>query len=233
MAQDLAKRGYGVLEPFQTKASVPGQIEELREALEQSCQTPVTLIGWSWGAWLSCFLAAKYPSLVARLILVASAPLQARYAEKIMPTRLSRLTDSEQAELISISSNLDDPANLRRMMQLFEIADTFMSNKDPHPEIVFDKAIHKAVWAQAAALRHSGELLKIIATIRCPVIALHGDHDPHPAEGVETPLRLVLPKSDFILFGQCGHKPWQEVYARDTFYSELEKVIRQQSNQPH
>jgi len=48
VARELA-RARGVLEPLQTKASVAGQIEELRTVLEASADLPTTLIGHSWG----------------------------------------------------------------------------------------------------------------------------------------------------------------------------------------
>src|SRR5437899_4952417 len=63
---------WGVLEPLQTATSLDGQIEELRQALEQYCDLPVTLIGSSWGAMLSYLLAARHPALVRKLILVGS-----------------------------------------------------------------------------------------------------------------------------------------------------------------
>lgn len=225
VAQELGARGYGVLEPLQTEASVTGQVEELRNAIEQSCQPPVALIGWSWGAWLVCLLAARHPLLVAKLVLVGSGPFEARHAMSIKPTRLSRLTEAERQEYAVLASDFEDPAKLERAMQLFEKMDTYAPNDEPRPQTEFNKAIHDAVWEEAASLRRSGELLQIIAKIRCPVTAIHGDYDPHPAEGVEIPLRSTLPRSNFVLLDQCGHKPWDEVHARDTFYCELEKAI--------
>lgn len=225
MANELGARGYGVLEPFQTEASVAGQVEELRNAIELTCQPPVALIGWSWGAWLGCFLTAKHPSLVAKLVLVGSGPFETRHAALIKPTRLSRLTEAERQEYAALASNLEDPAKLDRAMRLFEKMDTYAPNGERTLGIEFDKAIHDAVWEEAASLRRSGELLQIIATIRCSVTAIHGDYDPHPAEGVEIPLRSRVPRSNFVLLDRCGHKPWEEVHARDAFYRELEKAI--------
>ena len=47
LAEELARRGHGVLEPFQTKETVAGQIEELHHAIQSACIEPVVLIGWS------------------------------------------------------------------------------------------------------------------------------------------------------------------------------------------
>ena len=73
------KSGWGVLEPLQTEASLEGQIEELRTVLEENGDPPVTLVGFSWGAWLSFIFAANYPAFVKKLILVASGPFEEKY----------------------------------------------------------------------------------------------------------------------------------------------------------
>ncbi len=75
MARELSKQ-WGVLEPLQTANSVKGQVEELKTILTESADVPVTLIGFSWGAWLSFIVTASYPSLVSKLILIGSGPFE-------------------------------------------------------------------------------------------------------------------------------------------------------------
>src|ERR1700694_1836497 len=98
VAEQLAAR-RGVLEPLQTATSVDGQVEELATVLEQHAQLPATLIGYSWGAWLSLIVAARRPALVAKLILVSSGPFEERYAAEIMPERLRRLDNEERNQV--------------------------------------------------------------------------------------------------------------------------------------
>src|SRR5262245_47028892 len=66
VAQRLG-RSRGVLEPMQSATTVYGQVDELRVTLESLCVPPVVLIGHSWGAWLSCLVAANYPQLVRKM----------------------------------------------------------------------------------------------------------------------------------------------------------------------
>lgn len=61
--------------------------------------------------------------------------------------------------------------------------------------------------------------------IKCPVTAIHGDYDPHPADGVEKPLSQKLSDFKMIRIEKCGHKPWQEKYARDKFYEILREEL--------
>ncbi|MGB7054354.1 MAG: alpha/beta fold hydrolase, partial [bacterium] len=83
VARELASE-WGVLEPLQTAATLEGQVEELKDILDTHVDRPILLIGYSWGAWLSFIVAARYPSLVKKLILVSSGPFEAKYAVDIM-----------------------------------------------------------------------------------------------------------------------------------------------------
>ncbi|HPI41828.1 MAG TPA: alpha/beta hydrolase, partial [Pseudobdellovibrionaceae bacterium] len=85
--------------------------------------------------------------------------------------------------------------------------------------------IYERVWPEAAQLRKSGELLKIAEKIRCPVVAIHGDYDPHPANGVKEPLSQTIKDFRFILLKDCGHKPWIEKNTKDEFYRLLKQEL--------
>ena len=100
----------GVLEPFQTATTLDGQVQELRSILEEESETPVTLVGFSWGAFLSWMTAARYPSLIKKLILVSSPPFEEFYAGSIIRTRLGRLAPGERTEAMALIAQMDDPA---------------------------------------------------------------------------------------------------------------------------
>jgi pimeloyl-ACP methyl ester carboxylesterase len=230
VARELAL-DRGILEPLQTATSLDGQVEELRAVLESHARLPVTLIGHSWGAWLSYIVAARHPTIVAKLLLVASGPFHERYVAEIQRNRLRWMTEPERAEWIVITTALGAPyandkdALLDRLGALAAKADTFdpivTVSDDPEP-LAPQGDIFQQVWSDAAELRRSGQLLDLGKHIRCPVVAIHGDHDPHPAEGVRQPLSAVLPDFRFVLLRNCGHTPWLERQARTTFY----EVIR-------
>lgn len=217
----------GVLEPLQTADSVDGQIAELAACLRAWADPPVTCLGHSWGAWLALLTAARHPELIGKLVLVGCGPLEARYAAGLTQTRLDRLSPQargEAAALLAAAPSLDE-AGLARLGALFARADTY----DPLPdgEAAHDAAplggqaaLFAAVWPQAAALRQSGELLRRARSLRCPVIAIHGDHDPHPAAGVCEPL-AGLPGFRCRLVPHCGHTPWRERQADAAFFQIL------------
>jgi pimeloyl-ACP methyl ester carboxylesterase len=231
VARELSS-GWGVLEPLQTKSSIQGQIEELRTVLEENANLPVFLIGFSWGAWLSYLVAAYYPSLIKKLILIGSGPFEEKYAVRILKTRLNRLSEEERREVISLQEVLDDPAvesnsaAFARFGALFSKADAYDPIIDESEPIDCQVDIFQNVWKEASELRRSGLLLELGKQIECPVVAIHGDYDPHPAEGVQKPLSVILKSFRFILLANCGHKPWIERQARDKFYKILKEELR-------
>ena len=220
-ARELGYMGYDVLEPFQTGRSVGGQVNELKAQIEQYCEPPVVVIGWSWGAWLGCLLAAQHDDLVRSLILVGSGPLKVSYAKAIRNTKNTRLS----AEFLALRPMTQSSLDVARFIKLSDVADTYARDTSPPPKVAYDEEIRSAVWPEAEEMRKNGSLLEAISTIRCPVLAIHGEDDPRPSAGVRLPLQAALPSAAFVEIRQCGHKPWQEIYAKDEFYRLIQKAI--------
>ncbi|UCD05030.1 MAG: alpha/beta hydrolase [candidate division WOR-3 bacterium] len=231
VARELAYT-TGVIEPLQTGDTVEKQVEELRAILTENAELPVTLIGYSWGAWLSFIVASRYPSMIGKLILVSSGPFEEEYSRDIMKKRLSRLDESEKQEALSLIESFNVPIRgnmdekMARFGQLISKADSY--DPLPHDDEVLEMQyrIFQSVWKDAEQLRHSGELLRFGTNIQCPVVAIHGAYDPHPAEGVEKPLSGILKDFRFFLLQNCGHTPWIERQARDGFYEVLMRECR-------
>ncbi len=231
VARELSAE-WGILEPLQAATSVEGQVQELESVLKESANPPVTLIGSSWGAMLSFIFAARYPVSVKKLILVGSGVYEERYAARIMETRLGRLSDGERQEARSLVEILDDPsiadknAPLARFNELLTKADAWDPLTLDTEVLEYQYHIHRSVWKEAAELRRGGGLLEFGRRIRCPVVAIHGDYDPHLPEGVEEPLRRVVADFRFLLLRNCGHLPWIEREARESFYQILRRELQ-------
>lgn len=221
----------GVLEPFQTATTLDGQVQELRSVLEEEAELPVTLVGFSWGAFLSLITAARYPAFVKKLILISSAPFEESYAASISRTRLERMDAAERAEVKSLIAQMDDPAvrDKDRVLARFGIIISHADACDPVP--FEDEAFHiqydvfRGVWDEASEMRRKGVLTRMARAIQCPVIAIHGDYDPHPAKGVEEPLSRICTDFRFILLPKCGHRPWIERQASEVFFEALVREI--------
>lgn len=233
VARELA-RERGVVEPLQAATSLEGQVEELRATVESFAAPRVVMLGYSWGAWLSYIFAARYPALIRKLLLVASGPFDERYVTQLRETRLSRLTDEDRAEWGAINAALGTPAAtdadtlLARLGALAFMTDTYdpLVTGDEAAEATSPSgAVFQGVWPTAAAWRRDGTLLALGAHIQCPVVAFHGDYDPHPAEGVREPLSALLRDFRFVLLRHCGHTPWRERQARDAFFHAVRREL--------
>lgn len=237
VARQLAAR-RGVLEPLQTARSLEGQVQELKDVLQAHGDPPLTLVGFSWGAWLGFIVAAQYPELVSKLILVGSGGFEAQDAIKIQAVRQSRFSAAQKAELETLQHVLADPdapdrsAAFARFGAIYAKVDAY----DPLPHepkaLAFQPDVFAGVWPEAAKLRQSGALLALGKQIKCPVLAIHGAYDSHPAEGVQKPLAATLKRFRFVLFKNCGHEPWYERQARDAFYRILEQELDSQGDEP-
>jgi pimeloyl-ACP methyl ester carboxylesterase len=221
----------GVLEPFQTETTLEGQVQELRLVLADNPAGPLTLIGFSWGAFLSWIVAARYPALVKKLILVGSPPFDEQYAAAIASVRMARLEKSERDEARTLLDRLADPALcdknavLARFGSLMARADAYDPANVPEEGFHCQYDVFQGVWDEAAELRRKQALIRMGKDIRCPVLAIHGDHDPHPAAGVSEPLVKNLPEFRIVILEKCGHRPWIERTASETFYKTLVGAI--------
>jgi pimeloyl-ACP methyl ester carboxylesterase len=230
VARELASI-RGVLEPLQTATTLEGQVQELRLVLEKDGALPVTLIGFSWGAMLSFMLSARYPALVKKLVLIGSAAYEDSYAADITVTRLNRLDEEGRIEVLSLAESLDASASgdknasLARLGELLARADSYDPLPHDNEVLEYQYDTYQRVWGQAARLRKQGKFRVLGKRIRCPVVAIHGDYDPHPAAGVRDSLAPVIKDFRFILLEKCGHYPWREQGAKDRFYNILKDEI--------
>src|SRR6266516_3136493 len=190
----------------------------------------------SWGAWLSYIVTARYPALVRKLILVGSGPFEEKYVKLIAENRLRRLSQEEKEEYLHIvdilntSETPDSNVFLSRLGDLVHKADACDPIEIPEDTTSLDLVdnpgeIYQGVWPEAARLRRTGELLRLSVNITCPVVAIHGDCDPHPAQGIQEPLAANLKDFRMIILEKCGHDPWRERHAMDTFYAILEHEL--------
>jgi len=231
--EPVAKRisiSFGILEPLLLSLSIRDQIVELHAIIKGYCTQPVVFIGHSWGAWLGFIFVSLYPDFAKKLIMIGAPPFDDKYAVGITETRLSRLTPEEKKWLLLAEKQIIDAPGkkhsiMSRYIDLMIKADSFDLLPTDNAEMNFYPEVFYKVWEEASLLRKNGKLIGYANNIRCPVVALHGDYDSHPAEGVKEPLNSVLKNFKFILLEKCGHYPWKEKYAKDLLYKIFYKEI--------
>lgn len=219
----------GIIECLQTENTINGQIEELYDQLINHADLPVNLVGYSWGAWLGFLYACRYPGSVKKLILISAGAFESKYNLQLMQTRLTRLSPTQRAEAerlhASILTGSADQAILEQYGVLMRIADSYDPVTLDNENLEINQGIFRSVWPEASELRESGALVRDAHRLKMPVVAIHGDYDPHPFEGVEKPLSERLDDFKMILLAKCGHTPWNEIQAKDAFFKALRKEI--------
>ena len=178
----------GVLEPWQSKYSVAELTEELDGQIRDFATAPLTLIGHSWGAWLSLLYAATHPQTVSRLVWIGCPPLDESYAPLINARRMQNLTVQEAKQFAKALEILEKGPEEQKAQALKTLdalacrADATEPLEDNAEIPAPDAKAFAAVWPQAAALRARGTLLKAAQTLVCPLTVIHGENDPHPPQ---------------------------------------------------
>lgn len=231
-AREFARySGKGVMEPFQSGYTLRDLIAELQSQLEE-CLCPeggkTVLAGHSWGAFLSVLYAAEHPGRVRRLVLIGCPPFEEKYVPRILQRRLERLSALEADIFRKTLERLENGESdaLKILEKLVEKTDNFARRRASEEQsLPADGKMYAEVWGEARKLRAEGKLTQALAHLECPVTVIHGDVDPHPAEGVTEPLENSGAAFEKFILPHCGHSPFDEQGASETFYRILEQVI--------
>ncbi len=217
----------GVVEAIQSKYSIAELIEELYNQINDNCNDKVSLIGHSWGSWLVALFAGKYPELIERIFLIGSGPLEDKYVSEIAARRFENLSEEDCSIFQRLSDNRATAEDMKKIPKIFEKSDNYcLENKDLHRADKTDNQMHNIVWEEASKLRTQGELLTSFKQIKCKIVLIQGEIDPHPANGIIIPLRENCIECESYILKKCGHSPFMEKYAKKIFYKILLQIIK-------
>ena len=227
---EIISADFGVIEPLQSEKTIMGQVEELKTILNREGDPPFVLIGHSWGAWLGYIFAAKELLELKKLIMVGSGPFQEKYIEKMVKTRAGRLTEKETQDVKELKGllqkNPGDKEVFARFGEIMNKVDSYDPVTLESSILEFQPEVFASITGEINKLRRSGMLLNLGRKINCPVVAIHGEYDPHPYQGVKEPLTGVVADFSFFLLENCGHTPWKEKKAGEQFLQILVKEIK-------
>jgi pimeloyl-ACP methyl ester carboxylesterase len=213
-----------VVEPFQRKSgdeplTVARHVADLHEIINfHTVDFRPALLGASWGAMLALAYAAAHPNSVGPLILVgcgtfdlvARAELHRIIAERMTDVIRARLKDAEQ---------LDADERLKASAEATIPIYSYDPLISPHKEDEVDARAHHETWDDMLRLQREGIYPAAFAAIKVPVLMVHGTFDPLPGRLIAKGLRPYLPQLDYRELERCGHYPWLEQAAADTFFS--------------
>ena len=152
---------------------------------------PVDMVGFSFGGVACAFLAASYPELVRRLILVATGGLDTPLGSVALgPVRGLEGEERKAAHrvnLLALMLHSDDAAD--ELAVHVQESNVFRSRLNPIGLVLPDK------------------LVAVLPRVAAPVDAIWGEYDrPHPDPAAqEAVLRRIQPNMDFRVISEAGH----------------------------
>lgn len=191
--------GYG-----DTPSVHPYTAENLADAVAETIETPVQLIGWSMGGMLALALAARHPDKVTRLVLVGTSP--AFVSRPDWPHALA----PEVLADFAASLRRDARATLLRFLGLQAHGGEAVREVIGRLRACLFRRRLPAVEVLAAGLDLLREVdLRTHATaVRCPTLVVHGVHDglcPAPAGRW---LAAHIPGARLAMHADAAHVPF-------------------------
>jgi pimeloyl-ACP methyl ester carboxylesterase len=223
---------FRVSEPLQRRGgSVPLTVDLHVTDLAAVLEGPTRVVGHSWGAMLGLNLAAAHPELVERLALVGCGTYdRASRAEhdRLMAQRLGAegRARKEQLKAAAFGATADERdlllAERGRQSAIAQSYELLPDALDPAPtDLPLDAKGHDETWDDAMRRQHEHVDPESFTSVRCPVLMLHGDTDPHPGASTFDTLHDYIPQLTYEELERCGHSPWLEVHAREPFLRAL------------
>jgi len=232
-------RDFSVLEPLQRRSGEVALTVE-RHVLDLAEVAPphAALVGHSWGAMLALSFASRFPERVSSIALVGCgtydpttrASYRAAMEARLGPERCAHLDELDRRLDAEVDAHKRD--ELRAQVGAMHVA---VMAFDPvadaaEADVEVDERGHEETWQDCLRLQREGIEPAAFAAIHAPVIMLHGDDDPHPGPATHALLRRWMPQLEYVGFPRCGHEPWTERHARDTFLAALRAWLMRHSD---
>jgi pimeloyl-ACP methyl ester carboxylesterase len=224
IAQELSD-DFRVFEPRQRGSggrplSVAIHIEDLHQVVKSRCgDEKPALVGESWGAMLALAYAAEHSEGIGPIVLIGCGTFDKISRAKGFSIRERRIRDYIEKHP-EHSSDLDLGLG-EQIMKWHEITDVYELDPDKteNPEAEpFDMNAYTETWNDMLRCQQEGIYPQSFASIKSPVIMLHGTYDPHPGKMIRDNLKHYIPQLEYHEFEKCGHAPWIEKYAKGDFF---------------
>lgn len=225
MTSELAQRftliapdivGYGGTEQRpEIDFSHENRVEHVASFLAALELAPARLVGNSMGGGIALGIAARYPEIIERMVLMGSAGVSFPVTREV--DQLYGYTPS--------------PENMQAIFELMAYDQSRVT-----PELVqarYQATLAPGVaegWARlfpAPRQRHIDAAalpFKTLEKIATPTLLIHGVADRVvPVTATSLPLVQVLPNADLVVLGRCGH--WAQVERAEAFRREVARFF--------
>lgn len=194
------------------KATIDQHVEDLEGVRASYGLETMKLAGQSWGAIIALNYALKYPKRVERLVLLEPAPGSTTYLAPGNAAIRERLGEEGRKTVAALTASdafrQGDAQAFKQFMRLWMGAyfhDRALAGRLGFD--YFDQDRVKKFFESGTAMQPyltAFDLYPRLREITCPVLIIHGESDPVPAEAV-TRMREALPNATLDMVKECGH----------------------------
>ncbi len=236
LARKLAD-DFRITEPWQRGSgdeplTVARHVEDLQALIEHdtSGEPPPALLGHSWGALLALCHAARHPEWTGPVICVGCGTFDSLARSRLQAILSDRMDAALRARL---AVPLEDARarfvrDVRLTRPLYDHAPVDDGLGDIDLE-AFDLAAFDETWSDWQRLVANGVYPAAFAAITSAVVILHGADDPHPGRLIRDGLARHIGQLTYVELPRCGHSPWRERFARESFFDHVRRTLRPQA----
>ncbi len=170
-----------------------GDLEFVLETLEL---TDVTLVGWSLGCTVALQHMARGSVRVARLVLVNG------------PVRLTQAPDFPHAMTErALEQYLQDLAGSWPLRERAFLAASLLAAEPEHVDWLVRVALQTPLDVALRLVREQArlDLRSVVETLRVPVLAVYGRHDPYYPTELATWIESHAPMGESVIFEDSAH----------------------------
>jgi proline iminopeptidase len=192
---------------------------------------PLSIVGYSWGGLLAllysveAFERSEQINLTpARVVLIEPAPVtrpfRAQFESSFSERQASASVQQLREQLAQSGLRERDPDAYRQRAFELSVAGYFADPqraRELTPFRVMGR-VQQQVWESLGDF----DLLQRVEQVDCPVLILHGRHDPIPLEASEA-LARALPDARLVVLEHSGHVPYVE--EPDALFGAIERFL--------
>ncbi|HEV2750929.1 MAG TPA: alpha/beta fold hydrolase [Gemmatimonadales bacterium] len=187
----------------------------------------LTLLGYSWGGLLAVLYALEHPERIARLALVAAAPVTAAWRDEFERRFAARMAQPwiarSRAELAALGLAKTDPERYRRIAFALSVAGYFRDPSRAREMTPFrvTERTRRAVWDSLGDYDLRARIQQTFPNGTAPrSLLVHGIYDPMPIEAARETAALL---STGVIELATGHAP--HVEATEEFVRALDEFL--------
>ena len=134
-----------------------------------------------------------------------------------------RLSAADRVLVQGLQKQISDEPDAIQRDDLFVRLGGVMSHAQAFDEFADSAALppdyrgHNETWTDVLRRQAQGIDPAQLTRITSPVLMVHGEYDPHPGREIHATPRTHVSQLDYISLPRCGHRPWLERHASETF----------------